>query len=160
MIEVLINFSVTLLIVLLVTYLFFRLRNKLLKMWKEVSVKEVVFHKLLLQTLVLFYGEKNNLKNEDNKELFRKLARYRKKKVRYLLLQERRELFTALNYLYLEISELDAPSLLPLKAKFEELQRARRIYNSKVLTYNQTINVFPTRFLAIRMNLKIKEYFG
>ncbi|MCK5762475.1 MAG: LemA family protein, partial [Candidatus Izimaplasma sp.] len=41
-----------------------------------------------------------------------------------------------------------------------ELQKARRLYNTKVLVYNQTISVFPTRFLAIKMGLQIKEYFG
>ena len=46
------------------------------------------------------------------------------------------------------------------KEQFEELQKVRRLYNSKILIYNQTISVFPTRFLAIKMNLHIKEYFG
>jgi len=88
------------------------------------------------------------------------MSRYKKKKVRLLLLQERRDLFAALNHVYLEMEELDDPTLRELILKFKELQKARRVYNSKVLIYNQTISVFPTRFLAIKMELEIKEYFG
>lgn len=158
------KFLIDLIVVIAIVFLIFllirRLRGKLLLLWKEVSIKEVIFHKLLLQTTILFYSERTNLKTEDNGLLFRRMSRYKKKKVRHLLLQERRDLFAALNHLYLDIDDSNRESHLGLIEKFEELQKARRIYNSKVLIYNQTISVFPTRFLAIKMKLKIKEYFG
>jgi hypothetical protein len=123
-------------------------------------VKEVIFHKLLLETTKLIYNERLELKNEENANLFRLISRYKKKKVRYLLLKERQDLFTALNYLINDIEELEDEKYKSLLQKFKELQKARRIYNSKVLVYNQAISVFPTRFLALKMNLKLKEYFG
>ena len=85
---------------------------------------------------------------------------YRKKRLRNLLLKERQDLFSYLNTIYDDIEELDDPKLNLIRQKFDDLQKARRLYNTKVLLYNQTISVFPTRFLAIKMNLQIKEYFG
>jgi hypothetical protein len=156
----LINIIAIVTIILILLFIVRRVRISLLKSWKDVSIKEVIFHKLLLQTTILFYSERAKLKNDDNSQLFRRMSRYKKKKVRLLLLQERRDLFAALNHVYLEMEELDDPTLRELILKFKELQKARRVYNSKVLIYNQTISVFPTRFLAIKMELEIKEYFG
>ena len=156
----LINTIAIVTIILILLFIVRRVRISLLKSWKDVSIKEVIFHKLLLQTTILFYSERAKLKNDDNSQLFRRMSRYKKKKVRLLLLQERRDLFAALNHVYLEMEELDDPTLRELILKFKELQKARRVYNSKVLIYNQTISVFPTRFLAIKMKLEIKEYFG
>jgi len=137
-----------------------RLRYRLLKLWQDVSVKEVVFHKLLLQTTILFYENKAVLQNEDNASLLRKLAKYRKKRLRFLLLKERQDLFLFINTIYNEIEDCKDQKFDILKIKFQDLQKSRRLYNSKVLIYNQTISVFPTRYLAIKMNLQIKEYFG
>lgn len=158
--KTLINVLAIIVLAVIIYFLIRRLRINLLKLWKEVSIKEVIFHKLLLQTTILFYSERATLKTEDNGMLFRRMSRYKKKKVRYLLLQERRDLFAALNDLYLEIDEVRNELNKQLIEKFNELQKARRVYNTKVLIYNQTISVFPTRFLAIKMKLKIKEYFG
>jgi hypothetical protein len=154
------NLLFIILLVLIGFFVVSRVRIKLLKLWKEVSVKEVIFHKLLLETTKLIYNERLELKNEENANLFRLISRYKKKKVRYLLLKERQDLFTALNYLINDIEELEDEKYKSLLQKFKELQKARRIYNSKVLVYNQAISVFPTRFLALKMNLKLKEYFG
>lgn len=158
--DILINLAGFLLIIVLLVLITLRVRVNLLKLWKEVSVKEVIFHRLLLQTAVFFYAERAKLKNEDNNVHFRRMSKYKKRKVRHLLLKERQELFMSINAVYLEIFEQEHEENLHLIKKFNELQRARRIYNSKVLLYNQTISVFPTRFLAIKMNLKVKEYFG
>ena len=145
---------------ILIFVIFVRLRTKLLFLWKEVSVKEVVFHRTMTETIGLFYAQKESLKNDDNRIHFVRLGRSRKKKARYLLLKERQDLYLYLSDLYNEIDELENNDFDELKKSFVLLQKARRIYNSKVLVYNQTISVFPTRFLAIKMNLKIKEYFG
>ncbi|MFK5883504.1 MAG: hypothetical protein QM489_04085 [Candidatus Izemoplasma sp.] len=138
----------------------YRTRLKLLKMWKVVSIKEVIFHKILFETVLLYSQNKVLFKEYDTDLIFKKLAKYRRKRLRHLLLKERQDLFLSLNALFLEIEERNEDNYLGLKRKFKDLQAARRLYNSKVLIYNQTISVFPTRYLAIKLNLKIKEYFG
>jgi len=135
-------------------------RKKLLNLWKEVSAKEIIFYRLLSLSIHQFYEQKELLKNEDNRLLFVRLGRSRKKKMRFLLLKERQELYLAMSDIYNDLEDRTEETLLELKAQFDRLQKARRIYNSKVLLYNQSISVFPTRMLAIKMNLKLKEYFG
>ena len=158
------NFVETLLILLsiiVILVLFtIRLRFRLLKLWTDVTAKEVLFHKLLLECTIVFYESKLLLQTEENTPIIKKLSKYRRKKLRNLLLKERQDLFSFLNTIYDDIEEIEDSNLLQIKQKFNDLQKARRHYNTKVLIYNQTINVFPTRFLAIKMNLQIKEYFG
>jgi len=158
--KLLFDLLIILVVIIAIGLLIIRTRYKLLKLWKEVSVKDVIFHKLLLETTVLYYECRADLENEETQKFIKRLSKYKRKKLRYLLLKERQNLFLILNKIYNEIEEIDDPKYLTLKHKFEELQKARRLYNSKVLLYNQTISVFPTRFLAIKMNLTIKEYFG
>ncbi len=158
--KIIFDLIIVLAIIIALDIFVIRLRAKLLKLWKEVSVKEVLFHNLLLEVTMLFYENKRLLRPEENQEAFKKIARYRKKKLRNLLLKERQDLFSYLNEIYDDIEEVDDPALEIIKKKFNELQKARRIYNTKVLLYNQTISIFPTRFLAIKMNLQLKEYFG
>ena len=147
-------------IIITLVLLTIRLRFKLLSLWTDVSAKEVLFHKLLLDTTVIFYENKLLIQNEDNLGIIKKLSKYRKKKLRNLLLKERQDLFYYLNTIYDDYDEIEDTNLDIIKQTFDELQKARRLYNTKVLVYNQTISVFPTRFLAIKMNLQIKEYFG
>ncbi len=158
--KIIFDLMIVLAIIIVLDIFVIRLRSKLLKLWKEVSVKEVLFHNLLLEVTILFYENKNLLHLEENQQAFKKIARYRKKKLRNLLLKERQDLFSYLNEIYDDIEEVDDPTLEIIKKKFNELQKARRLYNTKVLLYNQSISIFPTRFLAIKMNLQLKEYFG
>lgn len=151
---------IVLAVIIVLAVFVMRLRYKLLKLWKDVSAKEVLFHKLLLDTTIIFYENKDILINEDNLTILRKLSKYRKKRLRNLLLKERQDLFSYLNAIFDDVEEIKDENLVLLKRKFNELQKARRLYNTKVLLYNQTISLFPTRFLAIKMNLQIKEYFG
>ncbi|AIO18755.1 hypothetical protein KQ51_00875 [Candidatus Izimaplasma bacterium HR1] len=144
----------------LVALLFARLHKHLLKLWKDVTTKEVIFHKQLEKVATLFHENKELLKTEDNKEFFKIITRYRKKHVRTLLLSTRQALFNAINIIFDEIEELEEAEFALLKKEFNELQKVRRIYNTNVLIYNQTISVFPTRYLALRMNLELREYFG
>jgi len=137
-----------------------RLRYKLLRLWTDVSAKEVLFHKLLLDCIIIIYENKTIIENEDNLVMIKKLVKHRKKKLRNLLLKERQDLFSYLNSICGDIEDLKDPKYDLIKQKFNDLQKARRLYNTKVLIYNQTISVFPTRFLAIKMDLQIKEYFG
>lgn len=158
--DVLYDFLLVLLILVLFTLLAIMLRRRLLASWREVSAKEIIFHRMLSRSIRLFYAQKDKLKNEDNRLQFVRLGRSRKKKMRYLLLKERQELYLAVSDIYNEIEENNTGEFTDLMNQFEELQKARRLYNSKVLVYNQSISIFPTRFLAMRMGLKIKEYFG
>jgi len=156
----LINFLIFLLLAVLIGLYFLRLRYKLLALWKEVAVKDVIFHKLLLETSILFSECNLSLESNDNKKYLVRLSKYKRKKLRYLMLVERQNIFLILNKIYNEIEELGNPKLEIVKDKFEELQKARRLYNSKVLIYNQRISLFPSRFLAMKMGLHVIEYFG
>lgn len=155
-----VDFIIVLLFVALTGVFILRLRYNLLALWKEVSVKDVIFHKLLLETTILFHETKPDLISPENQKFLRRLSRYKRKKLRYIMLTERQNLFLILNKIYNELEELEDDRLSGAILKFEELQKARRIYNSKVLIYNQRISLFPTRFLAMKMGLHIKEYFG
>lgn len=137
-----------------------KLRYNLLVLWKEVSVKDVIFHKLLLETTIIFHESSLELESVENKKFLKRLSKYKRKKLRYLMLKERQTLFLILNKICNELEDQKDDRFIPAIEKFEELQKARRLYNSKVLIYNQRISVFPTRFLAMKMGLNIKEYFG
>ncbi|MBN2604456.1 MAG: hypothetical protein JXR62_01375 [Bacilli bacterium] len=155
-----VDFLIIIVLLIVIGLFIIRSRFRLLKLWKEVSIKEVIFHKLLSDTTNLFFESKELFIGEDYQAIFKKLTKYKKKKLRHLLLKERQDLFQLLNSMYNEIEDLPEEQYIPLKQMFNELQKARRIFNTKVLLYNQTISVFPTRFLAIKLNLQIKEYFG
>jgi len=155
-----INSIIFLLFAVAVFLYFLRLRFKLLALWKEVAVKDVIFHKLLLETTILFTECNENLESNENKKYLKRLSKYKRKKLRHLMLVERQNIFRILNKIYSEVEELDDPKLDIVVEKFEELQKARRLYNSKVLIYNQRISLFPSRFLAMKMGLHIIEYFG
>jgi len=154
------NLVILAVVALLILFSIYRLRKKLLKSWQDVSGKEIVFYKQLEKVAKLFYENKDLLQTDENKDSMKLITRYRKKRIRTLLLQTRQNLFNALNVAFSEIEEKDDEKYKKLHDAFNELQKVRRIYNSKVLIYNQTISVFPTRYLALRMNLELKEYFG
>lgn len=154
------HLAVILFFILVVVLYILYTRRKLLHLWKDVTTKEIVFHRLLSESIKLFYTQKEVLKNEDNRLAFIHLGRSRRKKMRYLLLQERQDLFQHIQDLATEIEVHEQKELKPLLKQFRTLQKARRIYNTKVLIYNQTINIFPSKMLAVKMNLKQKEYFG
>ena len=147
-------------IVIIIAIWIYTLRKRLLKLWTEVTQHEVKFYRQLEKVVRLFATELERLTTDDNKECSRTIRRYRKKRIRSLLLAIRQDLYNSITLLYDEIEEHDDPSLNILKEEYEKLQKVRRIYNSRVLIFNQTISVFPTRYLALRMNLELKEYFG
>lgn len=147
------------LIILLAIWLWY-LRKRLLKLWKEVTIEEVAFYRQLEKVLKMFYEHVEHLTTEDNKQFVTTIKRYRKKRIRSLLLRVRQELYNAMNIVYDQVLERGEPECEGLIEQYELLQKIRRQYNSKVLIYNQTISVFPTRYLALRMNLELKEYFG
>jgi len=147
-------------IVIIIAIWIYTLRKRLLKLWTEVTQHEVKFYRQLEKVVRLFATELERLTTDDNKECSRTIRRYRKKRIRSLLLAIRQDLYNSITLLYDDIEEHDDPSLNILKEEYEKLQKVRRIYNSRVLIFNQTISVFPTRYLALRMNLELKEYFG
>lgn len=123
---------VILIVILIVVLIFLQVRYKLLRLWKDVSVKEVVFHRLLQETAIVFYEQKTLFDQEEYKESLKKVYRYKKQKVRYLLLQERRELFANLNALYRSIEDEEDDRYNVLKTTFHNLQKARRDRKSVV----------------------------
>lgn len=135
-------------------------RKRLLRLWNEVTKDEVAFYRQLEKVHRLFYEHLDLVKTEENLECVRMVRRYRKKRIRSLLLNTRQDLYNSINLLYDEVDEHDEAEYIIMKEEYDNLQKIRRIYNSKVLIYNQTISVFPTRYLALRMNLELKEYFG
>lgn len=154
------NVLLLVLFCILFALLIARLHKNLLKKWKDVTTKEVIFYNQLGKVANLFYENRELLRTEDNKEFMKIITRYRKKNVRTLLLSTRQNLFKSIDIIYDEIEELETEEYTLLKKEFRELQKVRRIFNTNVLIYNQTISVFPTRYLALRMNLELKEYFG
>jgi len=155
-----VNLIIVILVCLLIAVGVTRLYRKLLRLWKEVTEKEVIFYKQLETVTALFYANRELLKTEENNDFVKIVTRYRKKRLRSILLSTRQKLFNAINVIYDEIEELELPELEELKREYDVLQKVRRVYNTQVLIYNQTISVFPTRYLALRMNLELKEYFG
>jgi len=151
---------IVVLIILLTIWIIY-LRKRLLELWKEVTTQEVAFYRQLERVLKEFYEHLDHLTTEDNREFVRMIRRYRKKRVRSLLLHTRQELYNAMNIVYDQVLEReDHDECKKLIEQYDKLQKIRRVYNSKVLIYNQTISVFPTRYLALRMKLELKEYFG
>lgn len=154
------NVLIIIVVCAIIAFAVARLHKSLLRKWKEVTTKEVLFYNQLEKVAKLFYDNRELLRTDDNKEFFTIITRYRKKHVRTLLLSTRQSLFKSINIIYDEIEELEQEDYTLLQKEFKELQRVRRIFNTNVLIYNQTISVFPTRYLALRMNLELKEYFG
>jgi hypothetical protein len=144
----------------LVIFGVYTVRKRLLRLWKEVSSKEILFYRQLERTAKLCFSHKDIFMNDDNKECFKVITRYRKKRVRSLLMQTRQNLFQAITAIYTEYEDSEETVMKELITSYDMLQKIRRVYNSRVLVYNQTINIFPTRYLAIRLHLELKEYFG
>jgi len=156
----LIDLLVIVVILIIFVILVILQRKKLLSLWQEVTGHEVAFYRQLEKVIRLFYDQLPALTTEENIECVKTLKRYRKKKIRSLLLSKRQELYNSINLIYDEVDSSEIETYNIIKEEYEQLQKVRRIYNSRVLIYNQTISVFPTRYLALRMNLEIKEYFG
>ena len=138
----------------------YRLRIKLLKLWQEVTEYEVQFYKQLGVTLSIYNNHIDQIALDENMDVIRKIKKYRKSKIRKLILRERQDVFSALQVLHDHIEDREKIINKPLIENFDYLQKVRRTYNTKVLLYNQTISVFPTRYLALKMGLELKEYFG
>lgn len=154
------NLLIALAFIALIVFGIFSMRKRLLSLWKDVTEKEVIFYRQLEDVAKLFFANKELLQTEDNRDFYKKVTRYRKKRIRSLLLAIRQDIYNAIVIIYSEIEDSESPEHEILIDAFERLQKVRRVYNSKVLIYNQTINVFPTRYLALRMKLEMKEYFG
>ncbi|PAT02123.1 hypothetical protein CI105_01920 [Candidatus Izimaplasma bacterium ZiA1] len=161
MTEIIFEIVGALTIVLVIVIGIIQIRLSLLKLWNEVSNKEIVFHREMQETLALYYDNKNLFCDLVDDDVFMFLKKYRnKRKLRNIHLKERQKIFTELHSIYISIEKLKTDEYLELRNRFKRLQSSRRIYNTKVLEYNQRINIFPIRLVAVRMKLKLKEYFG
>lgn len=155
-----VDISLLLLFIIGVIVWIFYQRKRLIKLWNEVTRDEVDFYRELEKVVQLFYTQLSDLRTDDNKTFINIIRRYRKKRIRTLLLKVRQDLYNAVNIVYDDVLESDKPAYQVIIDSYEKLQKIRRLYNSKVLLYNQTISVFPTRYVALRMKLELKEYFG
>lgn len=147
-------------IIIVITLIIFLIMHKrLLSLWKEVSITEVSFYRQLDKTRKEILKLKQTYETPNNREQFIILKQNKSKRVRSLLLQTRQDIYESTVIIYTDLEEQGIINDT-LKQMFEKLQSTRRIFNSRVLLYNQTINIFPTRYLAVKMHLKTKEYFG
>jgi len=135
-------------------------RNKMLKLWSEVSRLELAFHKSLFETAYDFSQHADLFDHFDDLEYQRDLTKDTSSKIRNLSLEERRAVYKALQTLYVSMDEDTLASQTALKKQFEDLQTTRLQYNSKVLYYNHFIHSFPMRYLRKKMGFEDKEYFG
>ncbi len=147
-------------IVIIIAIVIYIIRNRLLQLWRDVTELEVQFYRQIEHTLTVYLTHKQFFDVPEATVPLKILQKYRKYKIRKLFLRQRQDIYSALRNLYGIIESEDSSDLKPLKNAFRSLQKTRRMYNSKVLLYNQTINVFPTRYLAIKLELEVKEYFG
>lgn len=157
---IIINNIVLLIIVALIVIAIFVLRNKLYKLWHEVSRLELIFHKNLIETFHIYQNHNDLLKAIPVYKSLQAFEPKKHKKFRQLKLADRQKLFKNLQKIYAEIYTIEDAKYRPLKKQFETLQECRLKYNSKVLLYNQRIHTFPLKIIAKRMNFFPKEYFG
>ncbi|MCF7927022.1 MAG: LemA family protein [Candidatus Izimaplasma sp.] len=160
MTDLLINIGAIVLFVTIVLLIVLKLRLNLLKLWREVSQKEILFYRKFQKTILLFNEHIDQFKSICDKQMLRKLRLHNHKKIRYMILRQRQDLYSVLAVAMDEIEDETLDNFKELKQSYKELQIARRLFNSKVLKYNQTISVFPTRYLALKLGLNLKEYFG
>jgi len=157
---IILDLIILLILALIIFLVIIKLRRKMLTLWQEVSRLELIFHHKLFEILKVYLAHENVLTQYNEQSSIEVLKQYKKPKLRTLALKDRQSIFKALQTLYVAIDVESHPATLTLKHGFESLQSCRLKYNSKVLYYNQYINVFPTKFLAKRMNFEEKEYFG
>ncbi|MCF7925580.1 MAG: LemA family protein [Candidatus Izimaplasma sp.] len=147
-------------ILIIIIIIGFIIRRRLLNLWMDVSEFEVQFYRQIERTMEVYLTHQNLFDDSETKTSFKLLKKYRRYKVRKLFLRQRQDIYSALRNLYSFVEDHDDMAFKPLKSAFRSLQKTRRIYNSKVLLYNQRINIFPTHYLAIKLELEAKEYFG
>ncbi len=136
------------------------IKRRLLKMWQNVTHYEILFYRQMDKVLSLFNQNIDLFSKNQNEHCIKTINRYQRKKVRLLHLAIRQELFNVLSLLYDDLVKNEDSNVINIVKEFTKLQKIRRKYNSLTLIYNQTINVFPTRYIALKMKLEMKEYFG
>jgi len=156
----LIDLVIILILLTLLLLVVLRVRNRMLRLWQEVSRLELEFHHRLFDTVKLFLDHKEDLIHHDHGNHYKTLEQYKEGTYRSLSLNERQAIHDALQNLHLCVDRTAHPTQVLLDKQFKDLQNIRRKYNSKVLHYNDFINSFPMRILSKRMHFKEKEYFG
>ncbi|MGM0435554.1 MAG: LemA family protein [Bacillota bacterium] len=136
------------------------MRNRLLKLWHTVSRLEVSFHSTFEQCIATFIKYEGALEPYDPGHFLSRLKSAEDKHLRNLDLDEKQSLHRAVQTLIVAVDESDVSVYTTLRDSFDALQHARLKYNSAVLHYNHLIRAFPIRFLANRIGLSPKDYFG
>jgi len=136
------------------------LRKRLLKLWHTVSRLEVAFHAAFEHCISTFIKYESALAPYDPGRFLNRLKTAEDKHLRNMALDEKQSLHRAVQTLIVAVDESDVSVYTTLKESFDALQHARLKYNSAVLHYNHLIRAFPIRFLAKRIGLSQKDYFG
>ncbi|GEM_PF-561203 len=144
----------------LIVFLVINRRNRMLKLWQDVSRHELLFHKQLFETAHAYVERSDLFEQIENHDTLLKVSGFEEDNLRTLTLEERQAVFKSLQMLYVSMDEETIQSAPELKKKFEDLQNLRLKYNSKVLYYNHFILAFPMRILSKRIGFEEKEYFG
>ncbi len=144
----------------IVVFVIINRRNRMFRLWQDVSRHEVAFHKKLFDTARSFAHHAETFDIFVDLDTMRKFTDGDADEKKILGLEERQALFQALQTLYVGLDEENNKHHADLKEKFEELQTLRLRYNSKVLYYNRFIMMFPMRLFARRMGFEEKDYFG
>ncbi len=144
----------------IVVFVIINRRNRMFKLWQEVSRHEVAFHRKLFDTARSFAHHAETFDIFEDLGIMKEFTEDGAAEKKTLGLEERQALFKALQTLYVSLDEENIKHHADLKERFEELQNLRLKYNSKVLYYNRFIMMFPMRLFARRMGFEEKEYFG
>ncbi len=160
MLDYLSDIIIILVLVGIVVFVVINRRNRMFKLWQDVSRHEVAFHRNLFDTARAFAHHAETLDIFQDLEIMQEFTDGDKDERKSLGLEERQALFKALQTLYVSLDEENVKPHAELREKFEALQTLRLRYNSKVLYYNRFIMMFPMRLFARRMGFEEKEYFG
>jgi len=160
MLDYLSDIIIILVLVGIVVFVVINRRNRMFKLWQDVSRHEVAFHRNLFDTARAFAHHAETLDIFADLEIMQEFTDGDKDERKSLGLEERQALFKALQTLYVSLDEENVKPHAELREKFEALQTLRLRYNSKVLYYNRFIMMFPMRLFARRMGFEEKEYFG
>ena len=139
---------------------FWKTRSHILKLWNQTSKLEIQFYRKLTETIQMYIAHESILLQFTDAKPMQVVKANEKTDLRKADLTHRQEVFKALQTLYVKADMSNHPSKLTLCQTFELLQKQRLNFNSKVLYYNQIISGFPVSYLAKKIGLKEKQYFG
>ncbi len=147
-------------ITIVVSIFILKTRSVVLKLWNQTSKLEIQFYRKLVETIQIYIAHEDILIQFADSKTIERVKACEHTDLRKANLTQRQDIFKALQTLYVKTDMGNHPAKLTLCQSFEMLQKNRLEFNSKVLYYNQIISGFPVSYLAKKMGLKEKQYFG